>query len=416
MKHYADYAQLLKSLCLAGAGPEPAHTPLPLRSAVQDKNFYLLSMIERTTDVAAALKSDARFAKWASERRAALSKAASSCGNELACYAAAVEWKDEDMRAAADALREMYGKNAALRKLVDGPLRLSGMFVRYQAGGGDELLAQAWMDAARGLNHTIAVYGTGAAPRYPQIDSIYYDVKSPGFLQLMRTLAAVLDEDRNSMTLFFQPSLRFAMHLLDASHRDEAGRLEPLELGENAAAVRRVRTIAWSKFPYSAIVVPGSGADRPGTALSAMGKLRLTLAARRFREGKAPLILVSGGYVHPAQTPYAEAVEMKKSLIADFGIPADAILVDPHARHTTTNVRNAGRQIYRYGMPFGKAALIVTDPDQSRGIESQAFADRCMRELGYKPYRLGARLSIFDLEFFPVIECLQGDAMDPLDP
>ena len=57
-----------------------------------------------------------------------------------------------------------------------------------------------------------------------------------------------------------------------------------------------------------------------------------------YANGKAPLILVSGGYVHPNQTPYCEAIEMKESLVRDFGIPSDAILIDPHARHTTTNL------------------------------------------------------------------------------
>jgi uncharacterized SAM-binding protein YcdF (DUF218 family) len=31
---------------------------------------------------------------------------------------------------------------------------------------------------------------------------------------------------------------------------------------------------------------------------------------------------------------------MKRQLVALFGIPESAILVDPHARHTTTNLRN----------------------------------------------------------------------------
>jgi hypothetical protein len=69
-------------------------------------------------------------------------------------------------------MRDVYGKNAALRKQVDRPLQLSRMFVRYLASGGDELLAQAWMDSNRGLNDAIAVYGIDAAPRYPQIDSL----------------------------------------------------------------------------------------------------------------------------------------------------------------------------------------------------------------------------------------------------
>jgi hypothetical protein len=107
---------------------------------------------------------------------------------------------------------------------------------------------------------------------------------------------------------------------------------------------------------------------------------------------------------------------MKKSLIADFGIPADAILIDPHARHTTTNIRNAVREIYRYGMPFDKKALITTDPGQSESIESPAFAKRCLNELGYEPQKLGQRISKFDLEFLPVIDALQMDPADPLDP
>ena len=233
---------------------------------------------------------------------------------------------------------------------------------------------------------------------------------------MIRSLAAVLDDQRADLELFFQPSLKFAMLLLEMNARDEAGRLEPLQSGDNAAAIRRIPSIVWSRYAYSVIVVPGSGPDRPGVNLSPAGKLRVILAARRFRDGKAPLLLVSGGYVHPIQTPFSEAVEMKKYLVTELGVPADAILIDPHARHTTTNVRNAARQIYRYGIPFDKMALIVTDEGQSSSIENASFAARCLRELGYKPYELGRRLSIFDLEFRPAIESLHADPTDPLDP
>jgi hypothetical protein len=43
-----------------------------------------------------------------------------------------------------------------------------------------------------------------------------------------------------------------------------------------------MKSIAWDRFPYSAIVVPGAGNDRPGVALSAAGRLRVELAARRY--------------------------------------------------------------------------------------------------------------------------------------
>ena len=35
-----------------------------------------------------------------------------------------------------------------------------------------------------------------------------------------------------------------------------------------------------------------------------------------IREGKAPLIVVSGGYVHPVQKQFNEALEMKNDLIS----------------------------------------------------------------------------------------------------
>jgi hypothetical protein len=227
----------------------------------------------------------------------------------------------------------------------------------------------------------------------------------------------MLVEQAAEMRLFFQPTLKFALYLLDINKRDEAGRLEPLEQKENAAAVRRILTIEWSRFPYTVILVPGQGGDRMTWALAPEGKLRVEIAARRWREGKAPLILVSGGYVHPNQTPFSEAVEMKKSLMADFGVPEDAILIDPHARHTTTNLRNAAREMYRYGVPFDRAALITTDSYQSTYIESAEFAKRCEDELGYAPYRIVKRLSVFDLEWVPKVESLQIDAAgDLLDP
>jgi hypothetical protein len=229
--------------------------------------------------------------------------------------------------------------------------------------------------------------------------------------------AAVLLDDASTMPLFFHPPLRFALLLMDHNHRDEAARHESMHEGENRAALAHLRSIRdWDRYPYSAIVVPGAGNDRPNWPLSAYGKMRLQLAAKRHRDGKAPVIIVSGGYVHPNQTPYAEAIEMKRALERDFGVPANAILIDPHARHTTTNLRNAARLIYRYGVPFAKTALITTDPGQSAYIEAPIFTKRCADELGYQPHQGLKRTSPFDLEFRPAIESLQSDPSDLLDP
>ena len=373
---------------------EPLHAPLPLRNAVQDKNFYVLSLL------------DQQLPRVLEAKRAALHTAATTCEKDAECFAAALRWSDVEMSEVAAALRPTSELMRALRG--------SGAYVRYESKSDAELLAAAWLDAARGINNILDVYGSGKPPRYPAIDAVSYDVKSEGYLHLLHTVAAALEEE--SFDRFFQPSLRFALKLLEINHRDEAGRHEPMEAKDNAAAVRRIKSIAWKKYPYSAIVVPGAGSDRLTWSLSAASRLRAEIAARRYREGKAPLLIVSGGYVHPNQTPYSEAIGMKKALVADFGVPAAAIIVDPHARHTTTNLRNAARLMYRYGIPFGAKGLITTDSYQSTYIEGDAFAQRCEKELGYQPVAVGRRVSLFDLEFRPRIDSLQIDAMDPLDP
>jgi hypothetical protein len=142
--------------------------------------------------------------------------------------------------------------------------------------------------------------------------------------------------------------------------------------------------------------------------------LRCKAAARQYRAGKAPFIVVSGGNVHPYKTNFNEAVEMKKYLVDKLHIPASAVIIEPHARHTTTNLRNDARLAFRYGMPFNKPGLIVTDKYQNDFITN--MEKRCLNELNYVPYKLGKRLSETELEFYPLINSLQIDADEPMDP
>jgi hypothetical protein len=398
------------------AAAQPLRAPVRLEAPVQDKNFYLLSMLERTPEVRDAVKAEPALARIAAERLAALDKAVKTCDLNLDCYAAAFQWNDAQAKDAGHALAGLYRTSPAVRRLADGLFRESGMYVRYQSLAGDQLLDHALADCIQGINRMIDVYGLGRTPRSPAIDSIRYEVKSDAGRHIVQNLAAMLEDGRGSLALFSSPSIRFALELMWLNHRDEAGRYEPMETGENAPAVRRIKSMDWAKYPYSVIVVPGAGNDLPGFRLSPEGKLRDEIAVKRFREGKAPFLLVSGGFVHPSQTEFAEAIEMKRDLMTRFGIPADAILIDPHARHTTTNMRNAARLMYRYGMPFDKKALVTTDLGQSQSIESPAFAKRCMDELGYVPQQILSRTSPFDLEFRPMLDSLQADPQDPLDP
>jgi len=408
---------LLAGLTWVGAQTvEPRHAPVEMKSPVLDKNFYLLTLLERTPSVHAQIKAEPTLNKVAEERLAAMDQAAKSCGSDLSCNTQAFRWSDDQMLEAGNALAGLYRKSPLVRELTDGPLRASGMYVLYQQLSGEDLLRHAWDDCMRGMNLAIDVYGIGKAPRYAAIDAMTYDPKTEQYHQVVQGLVLVLEDDRPALDLFFMPSLRFSSELILLNHRDEAGRYEPMELGENSAAFRRVKTVQWAKYPYSVIVVPGSGNDRPAVNLSPAGRLRDELAAKRFRDGKAPFLIVSGGFVHPLRTEFSEAIEMKRDLMTRFGIPADSIIVDPHARHTTTNMRNAARLMYRYGIPFDKTALVTTDPWQSQSIESSAFDKRCMDELGYVPQKILSRISAFDLTFMPIRSSLQTNPLEPLDP
>lgn len=395
---------------------QPAARPLALHAPLQDKDFYLLSILQADSQARPALIADKALEQIGAERQRFLVLSLRICKGDAVCTMKAFLWTDEEIHAVSFALARLYQDNASVRKMVEQTLRPSGAYVLYQKQSGDQLLVNAWEICARGLNDVISVYGQGNAPRYPAIDSISFDVHSADFQQRIAALATQLSADSAAASLFFEPSLKAALQLLALNHRDEAGRLEPMEAGVNAAAVKAIPSVEWKKYPYSVIVVPGAGPGDPDTALSAAGRRRTELAAEAYHAGKAPFVLVSGGYVHPSQTRFSEAIEMKKALLADYHVPESAILVDPHARHTTTNMRNAVREMYRYQMPMNKPALVISDAAQIGYIAGQPFADRCLKEMGYLPYRIVDRPSDTSLVFLPMIESLQQDPMDPLDP
>lgn len=142
---------------------------------------------------------------------------------------------------------------------------------------------------------------------------------------------------------------------------------------------------------------------------------RCRLAAVQYNKGVAPIVVVSGGKVHPYKTTWCEALEMKKFLIEKLNIPENAIVIEPHARHTTTNMRNCARLIFRYGIPFNKACIVTTTRGQSMMI-TNTLAARCMKELNEVPFQPGKRLSETEAEFYPVIDALHINPTEPLDP
>jgi hypothetical protein len=393
----------------------PRATTLPVVDGVYDKSFPLFRILE-SRRARAMLRRDPTFIQLGLRYRERLNVAMAACAGLATCYIEAARWSDADVKSVDAALRTLCRNAAADCREIARLLRKSGTMIRLHDRADGDLLADAWGLQMGAVARTLAVYGDGVVPRYKDIDSMSHDPTSREFSrQLREALQTTLATDAGKQ-LFFSDTLQLALQLLAIDGRDEAGRFEPLEVGQKRAAHSPVKRVRWARYPFSVILVPGQGPEQADVRLSPVARQRLEAAVSRFRAHAAPFIIVSGGYVHPARTPFCEAIEMKRALIDDYSIPESAILIDPHARHTTTNLRNAARLMFRYGMPMSKPGLIVSDERQAAYIASDGFDERNRRETGIVPYRSKKLLSALEVEFVPSVEALQVGLEDPLDP
>jgi hypothetical protein len=390
-------------------------SPLRITQPIVDKNFYLLSALGRSTGAEQALAADPDIARIVSARRDAIDGAERRCKQDVVCQLHAIAWTDEEILSVSLALQQLGDSDPAVKAVIDNDVRSAMVYPLLSNPSSGQMLARAWEICAHGLNNILAVYGEGAAPRYPEIDSISFDMKSDEAKQRIAAVVVAESAPDAGAHPFYEITLQTALALLNLNHRDEAGRHEPMEDGVNKAAVAAIAGTAWQNYPYTVIVVPGLGPNDPQTALTAGGRQRVTLAAQAYRAHKAPFIIVSGGYVHPSQTRFSEAIEMKRALMTDLHVPEAAIIVDPHARHTTTNMRNAVREMFRYGIPTDKPGLVISNSGQVASIMVGQLP-RCERELGYAPYRIVGKNSDTEAVFLPLIDSLEQDPADPLDP
>jgi hypothetical protein len=146
---------------------------------------------------------------------------------------------------------------------------------------------------------------------------------------------------------------------------------------QNARALRALarRLRGGGCFPYAAVSTFGFGAGKhgksalfgqlPGGACRTLAAMDLDLlgvnvtrarrAALAYHARVAPVVTVSGGAVH---SRLLEAFALHALVTCQFGVPSDAVLLDPCADHTHTNIRNTGSLVVRLG---GRTAYIVTD-------------------------------------------------------
>jgi hypothetical protein len=172
-----------------------------------------------------------------------------------------------------------------------------------------------------------------------------------------------------------------------------ACRCRPLHLGLpfdaaplNARAVEDVRR-GRPRGEVDCLVVPGF-TPRLGLRRADLhpdARASCDLAARDLEHGVAQWVIVSGGAVHG---PANEALLMREALLSR-GMPEERILVEPCARHTTTNLRNAGRLMLALGL---RSAYVVTR--DSDGYAPSAWLRRATSHAAYVGF---PRLSSFHL-------------------
>ncbi|HEY5884067.1 MAG TPA: hypothetical protein VIT88_05235, partial [Pyrinomonadaceae bacterium] len=148
---------------------------LEFRNAVQDKNFYLLSLFQRHPEVGRLLRRNSVLKRLSNQRVHAL-RGAANC-DDVACFDRLFRFSGPTIEQVASQLR-VLSRHPEFRKLVRKDMRPSGAFIKYSHQSDSEMLVAAWKDAANGMNRLLSVYGLGKNPFYKAIDRVSFDVSS----------------------------------------------------------------------------------------------------------------------------------------------------------------------------------------------------------------------------------------------
>jgi uncharacterized SAM-binding protein YcdF (DUF218 family) len=127
-----------------------------------------------------------------------------------------------------------------------------------------------------------------------------------------------------------------------------------------------VKSLEWQQIPAKglpsadAIVILGGATKstfppRPGVDLSEQGD-RVLYGAQLYREGKAPVVIASGGRIFWRGGGPSESADIAK-ILKTMGVPASAILQDPTSLNTYENAVNVKKIIKEQGI---RRVLLVT--------------------------------------------------------
>ena len=137
-----------------------------------------------------------------------------------------------------------------------------------------------------------------------------------------------------------------------------------------------VRSLEWQNIPKGAlptadaIVVLGGAtksrfSPRPAVDLSEEGD-RVLYGAQLYREGKAPLVIASGGRIDWHGGGPSESADMAQ-ILKTLGVPDSAILQDPTSLNTYQNAVNVRQIIKERGI--GRVLLVTSAMHMPRSLQ-----------------------------------------------
>lgn len=387
----------------------------PVRSSVLEKRiFYLLDEIEHADKIKNELAKDPVLYNLYRQKITEWKHALSNCSN-MQCLANALLYSDSENVAIQRELGKLYHQSKKIRSFVHNKIRASHFYELSNSLNDSLLLMHVWNEEAEGMNHIVNAYLLHKDLIYPTIDSAKYASGSPVYFDSVKLLLQKEIDRADKESLFYRPSETLVLSVLQLNGRNEAGRLEPLS-DANGKAYKRAKHIDWSKYNYSAILVYGSGPGKETIRFSKINQMRCDSAVAVYKKGVAPFIIVSGGFVHPFMTHHCEAIEMRNYLVKECKIPADAVIIEPYARHTTTNIRNANRILIENKFPLNKPVLGVSSRSHIDYIVGQNFVRVFRRDIGVVPFTGMQRVSECEASYLPAMLSMQINSEEPLDP
>lgn len=126
---------------------------------------------------------------------------------------------------------------------------------------------------------------------------------------------------------------------------------------------------------YDTLLVLGYPANPDGTP-SPEQRERVLEAVREYRAGVAPIMILSGGAAH---NRFVEA-DVMATLAKASGVPARAIVEEPHAKNTIQNVEYSTQIMHAHGW------------DSVEAITSAAHERRASLILMHTPYSVNWRM------------------------